>query len=117
MASTPWLLQRGQHAGAGHQRHLALGAAAAHQHGDLAQGLASVAVHWHLQQLLHHLGRHRADRAGAHGDDHVAGAGLACDGSGSAATSSTNTGSTLPATRRRAPAPAVGATMGASPAA
>ena len=30
-------LQRGQHAAAAHQRDLALGAAAAHQHGDLAE--------------------------------------------------------------------------------
>ena len=72
-----------------------------------------------LPEQFDHLRRHVADRAGAHRDHHVAGAAPARRSSAAiAAMSSTNTGSTLPATRSaRASARPSAATIGASPAA
>src|SRR5206468_1774606 len=110
-------LQRIEHAGAGHQAHFALGAGAAHQHRNLAERFH---VHAHDDSLL------KSATFAATPPIEPAPIAITTSPSrdwsrivaGNSATSSTNTGSTLPATRSaRASERPSAATIGASPAA
>ena len=117
-------LQRLQHAAARHQRDLALGRVAAHQHGDLAEvlgrsrGRSCLRVDARASQLPPAWpARRRSSRRPCTSPRRRR---ARCPGwpAACAAMSSTNTGSTLPATRTaRASERPSAATMGASPAA